>query len=141
MNRKHLYGFLLLALSIACKGESPAERLSSELQPVTSWAATIHMVSETWMSDAVPTAYALKTLQTAQRELKEESDALAQASTIPADQRATAQEHLENLNRISGEMSESMQRSDRARVAQAVNQISAEEEAIKALARSGGPKP
>lgn len=141
MNRKLLYGFLLLALSVACKAESPAAKLSSELQTVTSWAATMHMVGETWVSDTVPTAYALKTLQTARLELQEESAALAQAAAIPTDQRATAQKHLDNLHNISGEMLESVQRGDRASVAQAVRQISAEEEAIKALTRGGDSMP
>ncbi len=99
------------------------------------------MVGDTWVSNSVPTTYAVKTFQTAQQKLQQASDALTQASTIPALQRTTALEHLQNLQNITTEMLESVQRGDRSRVVQLVGQISAEEEAIKTLARSEDSKP
>lgn len=99
------------------------------------------MVGETWINNTVPTTYAVKTLQRTNQELQEQSDALTKVSEIPAGQRATVQARLQNLQRIGSEMLESVKRGDRAKVAQAVNQIAVEEEAIRTLARSGYSKP
>jgi uncharacterized metal-binding protein len=65
---------LLLTLMTACSGKSEADKLTKELQTVTSWAATAEMTGEAWIQGNVPTAYAKQTLSTAQKKLHKQTE-------------------------------------------------------------------
>jgi hypothetical protein len=111
------------------------------MQAVASWAATAHMVCEAWLNGAVPTHYARRTLQTAQQKLQKEADTLEQSSSIPGDRLAKALEQLQNLEAMVDEMREAVQTGDRASLGQQINQLAAEEEALKTFTQSAGSQP
>lgn len=133
----------LLTLLTACSSKSSADELAKELQTVTSWAATAHMVGDAWTRGVVPTAYAKQTLEKAQKELHKEIDKLTQKSD-PQD-RATLQEQLRRLESTVGQMSTAVEQGNRtalaklvADIAQQLKQLSREEQTISTLAKTAG---
>lgn len=129
---------LLLSLLAAC-GKSPADELKTQLQASASWAATAQMTGEAWMSDAVPKAYARRTLDTTRQSFQDEMKTLReQSATIVEKDRASALEHLQKLENIVRQMREAVQIEDRASMSQHIIELRAEEESLDALAKSLG---
>lgn len=128
---------LLLTLLTACSSKSSSEELTKELQTVSSWTATAHMVGDAWVRGSVPTAYAKQTLSTAQQELQKESDTLAQLSISPT-QRPTLLENLHRLEQTVGQMSTAVEQADRTAMTQEIQKLSLAEQKVKKFAQSKG---
>lgn len=130
---------LLLTVLTGCSG-TEADKLTKELQTVTSWAATAEMTSEAWMQGNVPTAFAKQTLSTAQKKLHKQTETIAQSSYDPA-QRRTILEHLQSLESTVGQMSIAVEQEDRIAIAQQLQQLSIQEQTVIILANTAGKQP
>jgi hypothetical protein len=129
---------LLISLS-ACGARIPADELASELQTVSSWAATARMTGEAWMNSAVPKAYATRTLREAQQTIHEEIDTIRKLSSASMpDTSAALLERLQALERVAGQMATAVEQEDRAALTEQLKQLSAEEQKIKSFKESGG---
>ena len=133
-----LVSLALLTVLTACGAQSSADDLATELETVTSWAATAHMVGDAWINGTVPTAYAKQTLEAAQQSLQEEMDTLAQGSTVPSDRRTKLLETLQSLEQTVGQMATAVEQEDRAALTQQMQQLSTEEQTIGTLAKNAG---
>lgn len=131
--------FVILFIA-SCSSKNSPEELTKELDTVSSWAATAHMVSEAWIHQAVPTNYAKQTLKTTQKQLQKETDKLSELSISPK-QRRTVLEPLEQLKTTVSQISAAVQQKNRSGVATQIKQLSTEEQSIRLLAKPAGEKP
>lgn len=127
----------MLTLLTACNSKSSAEELTKELEKVSSWAATAHMVGEAWIRGDVPMTYAKQTLKTTQKEVQKETDKLSKSS-IP--QRQNVLKPLQRLQNTIGQMSTAVEQKDRTAIATQLKQLSTEEKTIRSLAKPADEK-
>ncbi len=128
---------MLLTLLSACSSKSSGNDLAKELETVTSWAATAHMVGDAWIHGSVPTAYAKQTLSTAQKKLHKQTDTLAHSSTDSTQRRAIL-EQLQCLESTVGQMSMAVEQKDKTAIAQQLKHLSTQEQTISTLAKFAG---
>ncbi|MFE1746131.1 hypothetical protein [Coleofasciculus sp. H7-2] len=127
---------LLLTLLTACSSQSSTKNITKDLQVVTSWAATVQMVSNAWIRGAVPTAYTKQTLKKAKQELEKETSKLTlQASTEPE---RKLLEELHHLEVTLSQISQGIEREDRPNVAQQIQELTKENHALNTQAKSVG---
>ncbi|MBW4635128.1 MAG: hypothetical protein KME30_25490 [Iphinoe sp. HA4291-MV1] len=132
--------FFLILYITSCSSKKSTEELTKELETVSSWTATAHMVSEAWLRDAVPTAYAQQTLKTTQKELQKETDNLSKLS-IPPKQQQTTLKLIQELKYTVGQMSAAVEQKDRSAIATQLKQLLTEEQTIHKLVKPAGEKP
>jgi hypothetical protein len=126
--------FTLLILVTGCGSQSSADNIREGLKAVRSWAATAHLLGDTWMAGSAPTPYATQTLLAAQQRLQE-ARARLQSQSIPADARGALLGQLQNLEKTVGQMRAVIQQGDHSALAQQIGQLSAEEKTIASLAK------
>ena len=136
-----LFLLLSIALSTACRNRSAADEFQKEMQTVTSWAATAHMVGEAWLRGAVPTRYARRTLQTAQEMLAEERSALGQLAPRAGDRLAQTLQHLQKLETTVERMRRTVETGDRARLCQQIEDLATQEQTLKSFIQHAGGQP
>ncbi|WP_315789288.1 hypothetical protein [Fischerella sp. JS2] len=134
------YLLLLILFTCSCSSTKPTEELKKELNSVSSWAATVHMVADAWQRHAVPTSYAKDTLQKTQKELQKETDTLLNLSIVPS-QRHTALEQLQQLQKTIDKISILIEQKNRNAIATQIKQLSATEQKIHQLAQATGEAP
>jgi hypothetical protein len=115
--------FFLTLLTTSCSQKTSAEDMQQELDTLTSWAATAHMVGEAWASNSVPKTYAQQTLKTTREKLQQEIGTLSKAS-IPSLQRQTILKSLEQLQATIGQMSTAVAHKDRTALTTQLKQLS-----------------
>ena len=132
---------LLLVLTIlsACSSKSSADEVTKELQSVKSWAATAHLVGDSWMHQDVPTAYAKQTLSKAQQELQKEQDNLSQKA--PPKSRSLLIAQVQHLQATVAQMSEAVKEKNFKAMSQQIQQLSAQEQMMSPLAKTAGMQP
>ncbi|HEY9672163.1 MAG TPA: hypothetical protein V6D11_12005 [Waterburya sp.] len=132
---------LLLVLTIlsACSSKSSADEVTKELQSVKSWAATAHLVGDSWIRKDVPTAYAKQTLSKAQQELQKEQDNLSQKA--PPQSRAMFIAQVQHLQATVAHMSEAVEEKNSQAMSQELQQLSAQEQSVSTLAKTAGVQP
>jgi|ERR687885_590851 hypothetical protein len=130
---------LLLTILSGCSRKSSADELTQELQTVKSWAATAHLVGDTWIRGDVPTAYAKRTLSTTQKELQNELNKLSQEA--PPQSRATLVAQLQRLQSTVKQMSKAVEQKNAMAMQQQIQQLSAQEQSISTLAKTAGVQP
>ena len=131
------YLLLITLLTSSCSKKTSAESLKKELETVTSWAATAHMVGEAWTRGAVPTVYAQQTLKTTQEKLQEQTDTLSKSS-IAIKKRQTVLKPLQQLRQTIDQMSIALEKKDRTAIATQLKQLATEEQTIRRLAKPVG---
>ncbi|MFN2599415.1 MAG: hypothetical protein ABR563_19775 [Pyrinomonadaceae bacterium] len=131
--------FVLLSLSGAC-AQDPRKQTRQELQTLSSWAATLHLLGEAWLERSVPSRYAQQTLHEARQTLQEEAQTIQQSSSIPADARAALIGHAQQLDRLAGGLSEEVQTGDPTDTPQVLTQVAQEQQALADLARGVGAR-
>lgn len=127
---------LFLSTVTACSTQPSVDKLAKELKTVASWAATTHMVGDAWLRGRVPTAYAKRTLQSAQKELQKETNTLAKVAPAPDRTKALAQ--LEHLKYSIKQMTAAIEHEDRQAMTQQIQQLSSQEQGLSKLARTTG---
>jgi hypothetical protein len=128
---------LLLLTSSACASD-PQKEARQKLQTLSSWAATLRMLADSWGDGTVPSRYAAKTADDAHETLAEESQTVQQSSSIPADARAVITGHAQSIDAAATSLAQAVRNGDRAAVAQLSGQLSAEQKSIDDLARGAG---
>ena len=130
--------FLLGIIALDACGSPSSGDVAKELQTVISWEATAHMVGDAWLKRTVPTVFARRTLQSAREELQREVDTLAHIPDMPAQQRTMLLEPLQQSEHIVAQMLTAVEQDDLAQMTQQLQQLSTNEQAIKALAEKAG---
>jgi|SRR5918911_4977980 uncharacterized protein YPO0396 len=125
----------LVALALTCCTRSPADQLKTELQTVASWTATAHMVGDAWLKGAVPHAYVTKTLVNARETLQEETKTIEE---LKPEAGAELLDQTRNVGQLVEQMRAAIEKKDNQTLAQLLKQLEAEEQAVKATAKSGG---
>lgn len=142
MRTVRLCSLSLLLLLLSSCSHAPADQLKIELQTVTSWAATAHMVSEAWLKGDVPHAYAMRALRTAQETIQEEAQtAQEQKAEGVAALQSSLVGQARSLEQLIAQMRAAIEKRDGETLAQLLKQLEAEEQAIKSLDKSGGAQP
>lgn len=131
---------MLLTLLTACSSKSGADKLTKELQTVTSWAATAEMTGDAWMHGNVSTVYAKQTLSTAQKKLHKQTETLFKSSSDPT-QRRMLLDRLQRLESTVGQMSRAVEQKDRTAIAQQLRQLSTQKQTISTFAKTAGGQP
>jgi hypothetical protein len=132
----------VLGLALAGCTHSPEDQLKTELQTVTSWAATARMASEQLLKGAVPRAYTAQTLLAAEETLSEEAQTIQE---VKADGAAAAGlqtmllDRTQSLGRAVGQARAAVEGKDDQALARLLEQLKGEEQAVKSLA--GGARP
>lgn len=139
MNLRRVCCLVLLTLALTYCTRPPADQLKNELQTVASWAATARVVGEAWLKGDVPHAYATKTLSNAQETLQEEAKTIEE---LKPEAGTGLRDQLLNQTRSAAQVIDQMraavEKRDHQALAQLVKQLEAEEQAVKATAKSGG---
>lgn len=141
MKRRLCYLLLLpvIAFATAC-GQSADEQLQAEIKTVSSWTAAARMAGEAWTKGDVPDAYARRTLETAQDNLKETADALEETEEIPANQKSQAQEQINNLRQTMNKMQAAVESGDKPALAQSLDQLIKQKQVLETSAKSADAK-
>lgn len=105
--------------------------MAKKLQTVTSWAATAHQVAEAWTHHSVPTVYATQTLQKSQEELQQNIDSLTQLNG--AKQFPSLPGQLRQIQQTVHQLSETISHDDPAAVDQQIQQLSQQEQKLRAI--------
>jgi hypothetical protein len=127
----------LLLLSAAC-AQDPQKEVRQELQTLSSWAATLHLLADSWREGSVPSRYAAKTADDAHETLMEESQTIQQSSSIPADAREVIKGHARNIHAAAMSLAQAVRNEDRGAAAQLSGQLSDEQKSVDDLARGAG---
>lgn len=130
---------LVLTILSACSSKSSVDEVTKELQSVKSWAATAHLVGDSWMHKDVPTTYAKQTLSKAQQELQKEQDNLSRKA--PPKSRAILIEQVQHLQATVAQMSEAVEKKNSQAMNQQIQQLSAQEQMMSPLAKTAGVQP
>jgi hypothetical protein len=123
---------LCLALSVSCRGRSPAAELKSEMEAVSSWAATAQMVGEEWARGAVPAAYARRTLRSARETFGLETETINGLPAVGQELRTESLGRLQELEQSVARMEQGVERDDRGRVEEEVGRLKAARESLRA---------
>jgi hypothetical protein len=129
---------VLLSLSAASCAQDPQKETRQEAQTLASWAATLHLVGESWREGSVPSQYARKTFHEIRKVLQKELKSIQESSTMPADERAALAEHAQKLDGLTGAMWEEVQTGDPTFTSKMIEQAAQEEQLLKDLAQKAG---
>jgi hypothetical protein len=127
-----------LALFCAACAQDPQKETKQELQTLSSWAATLHLLADSWREGSVPTQYTTKTLENARDALRQESQRAQSSSSLGGEARSSLVAHIESLDALAGEFASATQREDRSAVPQLVNALAQEEQTLADLAQKAG---
>ncbi len=111
---KSLLALVVLAAIGAggCDSRSPEHQLQQRLQEIRSWSAASRMVVGMWQRRAVPTHYALDTLEEAQKGVGEQIQQVSQMNEVAASARDRARAIAGQLRQACGAMRDAVRRSD-----------------------------
>ena len=123
---------LCLALSISCRARSPIVELKDELETVASWAATAQMVGEEWAGDAIPEAYARRTLRSASETLEQETATINGLTAIRQELRTQWLDRMEELKQSLLRMQQGIDEGNRARVEEETGKLKASHQQLQA---------
>jgi len=132
--------FTSLLLTSGCGSGSSAGDITEELKTISSWAATAHMIADTWMAGSAPTAYTVQTLFEARRRLQEERSRI-ESRSVPAETRGEVVRQLDNLGETMNQMLSAIRKADRKALARQIGQLSAAAEAVASLAKGSQAQP
>ena len=77
-----LINYLLVTICLtSCTSKSSSEEVNKEIQNVTSWSATAHMVGDAWIHDVLPQKYAEETLKKSHEEIVKSRDNIVKIQT------------------------------------------------------------
>lgn len=134
------WGLLLLISTVtACSTKPSAAQLVKELKTAASWTATAHMVGDEWLKASVPTAYTRQTLQTTQEEFHKEVETIAKVA--PAQNQTAVQKQLQGIEQTLGQITKAVEQSDRPMLAQHLQQLSTQEQALDRLINATSDQP
>jgi hypothetical protein len=131
---------LSLSLSAAC-AQDPQKEIRQEAQTLSSWAATLRLVGDSWREGSVPTPYAKKAIEAARATLRDELKTIQGSSTIPADARAALSERARSLDALGDAMSRAVQGEDRAATEQLAGSLTQEQQLLGSLAQKVDAQP
>jgi hypothetical protein len=123
LRRPHQISPAMLLLALTLSGcASASSRVTDEVKSASSWAASVKMVIEQWLKEAIPSAFAAQALTRARTELSDGADRLRD---IAADNAAAvhAMDLMADLQTAVDEASNALAAVDRARVKAELEQL------------------
>lgn len=126
-----------LSLFVACASD-PQSEAREKAQKLASWAATLHLLADSWREGSVPTRYARRSAQAAQRALQEASKSAQESSTLRAEARASLVERAQSLDRLASALAQAAQKEDRSLAVQLSDSLAHEEQTLKEFAQPEG---
>lgn len=115
MHRRIICVVIGLVLLAGCGSQSASQVLNTELQSVKAGAATAHMVGDALVHGNVPQAYANKSLQASEEEIKGSVEKLSSLPQVNAASATgdTPLKHLQHVQSLVEQMGETAARGDR----------------------------
>ena len=129
--QKSVRSLIFAALIFLTACSSSPDKLTKELKTISSWAATVRMVGEALMNGKVPTAFAKRTLETAQQNLKDENKTLSKSSDIPNEERTSVQGQINRIQQLVSQMKSAVEGKDQSVLSQLIRQLMIEEQSMK----------
>ena len=130
---------MLLAFVLTGCAKRDADQLKSELQTVSSWTATARMTGEAWLKQALPRAYTAQTFRIAGETMQEEMKTIRERpGGGAAEPWASLFNQAGMVGQLTERMREAVEKRDDQALDQLLKQLETQEQAIKALAKSGG---
>jgi hypothetical protein len=117
-------GALVCILLSGCS--SPDDRAREAIGDIRSWCATIRMTARQWQRGATPNGYAIRSIRTAQRNIRE---TLRQIDSVPA-ARLTATDVDTMMARIAA-MEPAIERGDRGEIGKLERGLMGTEEKLR----------
>jgi hypothetical protein len=119
--RHRPWGAALSALFFAVATCSPADGADSKqtMDEISSWLITVEFVAAEWVDEAIPTGYALRTLQRAEQEISAAFKQLANANSTPASK------EIDSVLGAVRELKAALQGSDRNAIARGKDHLAA----------------
>ena len=117
-----LFAAGLIFLFSACSASNPSDALRKELKTIVSWIETTRAVGEAWKNGSVPSAYAARTFETAQRNLQQEMKTL-QSLSIPEATRADLSVKIQQLQNSLGQAAMAIKKNDQLSVERVIIEL------------------
>lgn len=128
---------IVVILSItACNSQPTSQKLSQEIETVSSWAATAHLTGESWLNQDVPTIYAKQTLEKSRDELKKETKTIRKIAA--SSNQSSIQNQLQQLQSTIASLATGIDQQDRQAVTQSLRELSNQEKALHSLSEQTG---
>lgn len=128
---------IVTVLSItACNVRSPSQQINQELETVGSWAATAHLVGESWLRQDVPVVYAKQTLEKTQNELKKELETINHIESSSS--RSSIQTQIQQIQSTIADLGTEINQQDRQAVTHSLQELSNQEKALQSFSESLG---
>lgn len=127
----------LVSLSVSCASD-PQKGARQELQTLSSWAATLRLLADSWREGSVPSRYAAKTADEAHEALQEEWHSIEQSTTTSAEARAGLSDHARTLDALAATLAQAVRNENREAAGQLIAQLSDEQKSVDELARGAG---
>lgn len=136
------FALVALAFSVtfsSCGSQSSTQQLKDEMRTQKSWAATLRMIGESWLSGAVPATYTRKALENVAQAIGKERKTISESSTLPVEQRTELVNRAQSLEETASQMRQATEQGDRTAFQQQMERVKRDEEAIgKSLAENPG---
>ena len=126
-----LFAAGLIFLCSACSASNSSDALHKELKTIVSWIETTHAVGKPWKNGSVPSAYAARTFQTAQENLKQEVDSI-QSIPISGSAKADLSMKLQQMESSLEQAVQAVEKSDTSALEQTLNQLTTAQQALSA---------
>ncbi len=121
----------LVSLCSACSKSTPSEAVQKELKTIVSWIETTRAVGEAWKNGSIPSAYATRTFQTAQENLKQEIESI-QSLPVSESGKADLSIKLQQLENSLGQAGQAIGNSDRSALEQVLTQLAKAQQSLYA---------
>ncbi len=118
------------AVLTGCGGTPSSRRLADDLKSCASWAATAQLIGESWLSEAIPRAYAGDSLSAGREEISTAIETARRAG------RADAVAPLQELEKSLTAMADAVGRQDRAALRAQLASLAEQKENLAALEKS-----
>ena len=128
---------MALSLFVACASD-PQDEAREASQRLASWAATLHLLTDSWREGSVPTGYARKSAEAAHKTLQEELQSVQKSSTLRADARGSLVERAQSLDALASAVAQAAQKEDRNAAQQLSESLAREEQTLKEFAQQAG---
>lgn len=121
----------LASLGSACSVSHSSVVRQKEVKKIVSWLATTRAVGQAWKDRSVPSAYAARTLQTAQENLKQEIENI-QSLAIPEPAKVNLSLKLQQMETSMDQAAHAVRNNDTSALEQTLAQLTTAQQALSA---------
>ena len=122
------------AILTACSNASPDEKLADDLQPISSWTATLAFAAEGWLGNRVPASFVRATIKSAQKAFENADQTIAESKASER-LRETARQALRDGRDAASALTAALQRDDRTAALHARSRLLAAHQSLEEMKR------